>query len=211
MVDLLDEIKEDLHQQRLEKLWNKYKIIPIGGAIAVIGFTGFNSWEKHSDKTEKVETSVKYSEATAIRLEDDKRLKILTDISKTGSEGYSILSKFKIASIATKKKDYTNAVKSYDEIANDNTIPQYYRDLAAAKAFFILTEYVKDDPSIESRYKLASKESNTWNFTSKMSMAMYLLEKDKTRAKAIIKLLSENAKTPRLTKNRAEQLLNSIK
>ena len=211
MVDLLDEIKEDLQQQRLEKLWHRYKFLFFGAIIAVIGLTAFNSWQKHSERTNKLNTSIKYAEATAIRLEDDKRLEILDDISKTGSEGYAILSRFKTASLIAKKKDYTNAVKVFDSIANDIKIPKYYRDLAASKAFFILTEYKKDDTSIEDRYKTVSKESNAWNFTSKMSMAMYLLEKNETnRAKGIIKLLAESTETPRATKNRAAKILDSI-
>lgn len=212
MVDLFDELKEDLHQQRLEKLWNRYKYILIGGALAVVIFTAYGSWQKHSDKKHKEETAVKYAKATAIRLDDAERLKIFDEIAKTGSEGYAILSRFKIATLSAKKEKYTEAVKLYDDIAKDVKIPKYYRDLAASKAFFLLTEYNNDDSSIENRYKILSKEDNSWKFAVKTAMAALFLKKnDIEQAKEIFNSLSSEANTPKFTRYRSQKILNSLK
>ena len=128
--EIFSEIEEDLHKERLKRIWVTYGRYIIIGVISIIAIVG--GWQVFSIwKTQKInEASDLFFEYMEIskNIEDQKynSYSKLADLPK----GYDLLIKFQKANSFYQNSDSSSAQNIWENIAFNKNIDKEYRDIA---------------------------------------------------------------------------------
>ena len=132
MGDIFREVDEELKQERYEKLWRTYGRYLIGLAIVLVSVVaGWKIWQNHQ-LNQRIAEGEKFYKAV-----DFLAAKKTADASQTFSElgeqassGYGFLARFYEAAGLSKSGLGMEAIKVYDAIAREASVPDSMRDLA---------------------------------------------------------------------------------
>ena len=132
MADIFDEVSEELKQDQLKQIWNKYSKYIISVAfilfISVLGYFFYDKW-----RLEKIEVSSSQFFSGIEKLEKKEFLSSIEIFSKNvdqAHQGYKTLSLFGIAEANFKIGKIDEMVLNYKSIYENQNIDVYYRDLA---------------------------------------------------------------------------------
>ena len=132
MADIFDEVSEELKQDQLQQIWNKYSKYIISVAfilfISVLGYFFYDKW-----KLEKIEVSSLQFFSGIEKLEKKEFLSSIEIFSKNldqAHQGYKTLSLFGIAEANFKIGKVDEMILNYKSIYENQNIDVYYRDLA---------------------------------------------------------------------------------
>ena len=135
MSELFDEIDEDVRRDQLKKIWDKYSILIIAGALLIIaavgGWRGYQYLEAKKaaeagaafDKASELSEQNKHTEAEAA----------FADLAAKAPSGYRVLARLRVAAEAA-SRDPQAAAKLYDDIAADRSVGAPEQDLARVRA-----------------------------------------------------------------------------
>lgn len=141
MSDVFQEVEEEYRRQQLAKVWEKYRIPMIGGAVALVlgvaAYQGWNYWH-----TEQVLASSRAFDA-AVKELDGNDSKAAADrfakLGEKGAGGYDLLAKLQVAGILGQAGNVAGALKAYDAIERDTSDP-LFADLARLRAAILTVE-----------------------------------------------------------------------
>lgn len=207
---LLREIDEDLKQERLAEVWNKYGNYAIAGALAVVlGVAGTKAWQAY-DLSNRQEASVQLADAQ--RLADDGKtddaLAALEKLRTDGDAGYAMLAQFRAAALTGKKGDPAKAAEMYAALADDNGIDAIYRDLAVILGALQELEATPAGGKLTARAADIAKTEGPWKFNAQEVQALAALAGgDKKAADEIFQALSKEAGAPRGLRARAAEMI----
>ena len=132
MADIFDEVSEELKQDQLKQIWNKYSKYIISVAfilfISALGYFFYDKW-----KLEKIEVSSSQFFSGIEKLEKKEFLSSIEIFSKNvdqAHQGYKTLSLFGIAEANFKIGKVDEMILNYKSIYENQNIDVYYRDLA---------------------------------------------------------------------------------
>jgi len=132
MADIFDEVSEELKQDQLKQIWNKYSKYIISVAfilfISVLGYFFYDKW-----RLEKIEVSSSQFFSGIEKLEKKEFLSSIEIFSKNvdqAHQGYKTLSLFGIAEANFKIGKVDEMILNYKSIYENQNIDIYYRDLA---------------------------------------------------------------------------------
>ena len=132
MADIFDEVSEELKQEQLKQIWNKYSKYIISVAfilfISVLGYFFYDKW-----RLEKIEVSSSQFFSGIEKLEKKEFLSSIEIFSKNvdqAHQGYKTLSLFGIAEANFKIGKVDEMILNYKSIYENQNIDVYYRDLA---------------------------------------------------------------------------------
>jgi len=132
MADFFDEVSEELKQDQLKQIWNKYSKYIISVAfilfISVLGYFFYDKW-----RLEKIEVSSSQFFSGIEKLEKKEFLSSIEIFSKNvdqAHQGYKTLSLFGIAEANFKIGKVDEMILNYKSIYENQNIDVYYRDLA---------------------------------------------------------------------------------
>jgi len=132
MADIFDEVSEELKQDQLKQIWNKYSKYIISVAfilfISVLGYFFYDKW-----RLEKIEVSSSQFFSGIQKLEKKEFLSSIEIFSKNvdqAHQGYKTLSLFGIAEANFKIGKVDEMILNYKSIYENQNIDIYYRDLA---------------------------------------------------------------------------------
>ena len=132
MADIFEEVDEELKEENLKKLWDRYGRFLIAAVVLLIGGVGaFKFWEAYTQDQRQA-----YSEAfiSAISLAEEGKnsdaAAAFTVFADDASAGYAMLARFREAAARRKDGDPGAAIDIYETLAADDSIESLYRDLA---------------------------------------------------------------------------------
>src|SRR5210317_494933 len=132
MADIFDEVSEELKQDQLKQIWNKYSKYIISVVfvlfISVLGYFFYDKW-----RLEKIEVSSSQFFSGIEKLEKKEFLSSIEIFSKNvdqAHQGYETLSLFGIAEANFKIGKVDEMILNYKSIYENQNIDVYYRDLA---------------------------------------------------------------------------------
>ena len=132
MADIFDEVSEELKQDQLKQIWNKYSKYIISVAfilfISVLGYFFYDKW-----RLEKIEVSSSQFFSGIEKLEKKEFLSSIEIFSKNvdqAHQGYKTLSLFGIAEANFKIGKVDEMILNYKSIYENQNIDVYHRDLA---------------------------------------------------------------------------------
>ena len=141
MADIIDEINEELKQERMKALFAKYGKIIIGfaGAVVavVVAIQGYGMYQN----------SVRETAANAYfdALGQEEIGAALASAEGELAGGYDMLARFVAAAELVSKDDKQGAYDAYVAISNDATIAEIYRNFAAMLAVTSAPDEVASD------------------------------------------------------------------
>lgn len=137
--EFLDEVEEDIRQERFAKLWQTYgKHVTTGITVILVGLAGYTLWSNH-----KTKEHAKNSEffITAQQLISEGKTSQAQSVLKeiTGDKTYTPLAQFAQAAILAdgigpEGKTVDQAITLYDHLSADPKIELLWRHVAALQS-----------------------------------------------------------------------------
>lgn len=209
---LLREVVEDVKNEELQKLWNKYGLYIIMGIALVLTATiSFESIRTWRDKKNQ-EMSNAYS--VAMSLQNQGRLDESMDIYKTlvdkASGMYDDLAKLQIANIYIEQKKLNDAMNVLSSMVESNkTLPQL-RNIASIKlaSYMLDTNAPKDE--IEALLQPLLEDEKGADTAHELMAMLYLREKNVDLARAEYQKIASSDDAPETLKARALDMVNLL-
>lgn len=214
MVDIIDEIKEDLHHERLAKLWKQFGAWIIGAALLIVAGTAGNVWWQGHKAKQQEELSNTYFSAIELLQKDktEDAVKLLEELRNTDSKAYPALAGFTQASNLIQEKKYREAAAVYESIADNDKVDETLQDLALLQLVNLEIKYkLAADSVIELRLADLTQPQNAWHFSASELQASYALgQGNEAKALEIFKSLEEDPLAPENIRNRAAEMVEAL-
>ena len=137
------EVDEDVRNEQFKDLWNTYKWLIIGGAVAIIASTaGYIAWEDYTQRAAGA-SGDRFIEAVELSSEGkhDEAIMVLEALGKDGVGEYPALATIRLAAEYAKQGNIDKAIEAFDKIAADNEFDATLRNVARLRAGLILVDH----------------------------------------------------------------------
>jgi hypothetical protein len=205
--ELFDEIDEDVRRDQLKKLWEKYSIYIIAGAILIIasvgGWRGYQYLEakKAAEAGAAFEKAVELSEAN----KHAEAEAAFADLAAKAPFGYRVLARLRLAAEVA-SRDPQAAAKMFDEIAADRSVGVAEQDLARIRAAQLLLE-TTSYPSMKERLEASAAPGATFRHTARELLALSAWRaNDASATRQWLDMIANDGQTPPSLRSRAEAL-----
>ena len=207
MSELFDEVDEDVRRDQLKKLWEKYSVVIIAGAILIIASVGGWRGYQYVEAKKAAEAGAAFDKA--VELSDANKHpeaeKAFADLVAKAPFGYRVLSRLRLAAeIAT--RDPQAAAKMFDEIAADRSVGVADQDLARIRAAQLLLES-NSYPNMKERLEASAAPGATFRHTARELLALSAWRaNDTSAARQWLDMIANDGQTPPSMRSRAEAL-----
>ena len=187
----LREVDEAVRQDRYQQLWDKYGVYALALAVLVVaGVGGYKGWAYWQEKQAQ-EAGAKFTQALSMEDGADaaKAQEMLTDLAKSGPQGYRVLARFQLAAAAAKAGETANAVADYDALATDPSVDPILQGHATLQAAALRLDQA-DYAEMERRLKGLIDSGSAWRFSARemLGLSAYRLNRYARGRKAIQRL-----------------------
>jgi len=135
VADIFHEVDEEVRRERLQKLWERYSLYIIAGAVLIVAaIGGWRGYEWYVSK-QAATAGVEFENAVSLA-EQGKTAEAEDAFAKIAAQapaGYRVLARFRAAAELSKNKP-EDAAKAYDVLAADASLGSTLRDLATVRA-----------------------------------------------------------------------------
>ena len=207
MSELFDEVDEDVRRDQLKKLWERYSIYIVAGALliiaAVAGWRGYQYLEAQKaaeagaafDKASELSEQNKHAEAEAA----------FAKLAASAPSGYRTLARLRAAAEVA-SRDPQEAVKMYDDISADRGVDAIDRDLARIRSAGLL-EDTASYPDMLRRLEPATAAGATFRHSARELLAFSAWRaNDTAAARQWLDMIANDGETPQGLRSRAEAL-----
>ena len=127
----IQEVNEELKQERYLQTWKKYGQYIVGGALLAVGSVAGWQWYKDSIRSAQEAQSVDFASAAALAAggKSGEAGKILDKLARETDGGYAALARLKQAALVGKSGDSKSAATLYLQLADDDRLSPVFRDL----------------------------------------------------------------------------------
>lgn len=208
---LFREVEEELRREQIARLWDKYGMYAVIGAIAVVlAVGGFKVYQARTLEAAQA-AGAKYE--AAVRLIDegkpDEAQKTLETLAQGSAGGYAALSKLQLAGIAAKAGRKAEALTLYESVsasASDSLL----RDLAKLQAAALRLGEA-DFTEMKNRLNDLATEGNPWRASARELLAVAALTSGQTEAaRTTLEQLLADGATPASIAERARNMMAAL-
>ena len=207
MADIFHEVDEEVRRDQLKKLWDRYSIHIVAGAILIVAAVG--GWRGYQYlEAKKAAEAGRAFDAALDLAEQSKHAEAeaaFNNLAATAPSGYRMLARLRAAAeVAT--RDPQAGAKMYDDISADRSIGTAEQDLARIRAAGLLLE-TASYPSMRERLEAATKPDATFRHTARELLALSAWRaNDTTAARQWLDMIANDGETPSGLRSRAEAL-----
>ncbi|HEV7636844.1 MAG TPA: tetratricopeptide repeat protein [Bradyrhizobium sp.] len=207
MSELFDEVDEEVRREQLKKLWDRYSIYIVAGALLIIAAVGGWRGYQYLEAKKAAEAGATFDKAVELS-EQNKHPEAeaaFNDLAAKAPSGYRLLARLRAAAEAA-NRDPQAAAKMYDEIAADRSVAAPERDLAKVRAAGLLLE-TASYPNMLSRLEPAAAPGATFRHTARELLALSAFRaNDTAAARRWVDLIAGDGETPPSLRSRAEAI-----
>jgi hypothetical protein len=205
--ELFDEVDEDVRRDQLKKLWDRYSIYIVAGALLIIAAVG--GWRGYQYLEAKKAAEAGAAFDRAVELSDQNKHAeaeaAFADLAAKGPSGYRMLARLRTAAEIA-NRDPQAAAKMYDDISADRSVPASEQELAKVRAAGLLLE-TATYPSMLQRLEAATKPTATFRHTARELLALSAWRtNDTAAARQWLDTIANDGETPPSLRSRAEAL-----
>ena len=202
MADIIDEINEEIKQERMQALFAKYGKIVIGFAGAVVAVViAVQGYGLYQDSTRKQAATAYFN---ALGEDDIGGSLAAVEVELAG--GYAMLSRFVTAAELVSKDDNQAAYDIYRALADDASVDQIYRHFAAMLAVTNAPESIDTEALMELIAPIAQSSGPTQGLALELMANLALRAGDLAGAKAHLSQIEELQDAPNGLRQRAATL-----
>jgi len=205
--ELFDEVDEDVRREQLKKLWDRYSIYIVAGALLIVAAVGGWRGYEYLEAKKAAEAGSAFDAAVELS-EQNKHAEAeaaFTKLAATAPSGYRTLARLRAATeIAS--RDPQAAVKMYDDIAADRSVGAAEQDLAKIRAAGLLLE-TATYPNMLQRLETAATPQATFRHSARELLALSAWRANDTAAtRQWLDMIANDGETPSGLRSRAEAL-----
>jgi hypothetical protein len=205
--ELFDEVDEDVRREQLKKLWDRYSIYIVAGALLIIAAVGGWRGYEYLEAKKAAEAGSAFDAAVELS-EQNKHTEAeaaFTKLAATAPSGYRMLARLRAAAeVAT--RDPQAAVKMYDDISADRSVGAAEQDLAKIRAAGLLLE-TATYPTMLQRLEAAAAPEATFRHSARELLALSAWRaNDSAATRRWLDLIANDGETPSGLRSRAEAL-----
>ena len=208
----IQEVNEELKQERYLETWKKYGQYVVGGALLAVGSVAGWQWYQDSIRGEQEAQSVEFASAAALAAggKNGEAGKVLDKLVRETEGGYAALARLRQAALVGKSGDSKGAAALYLQLAGDDRLSPVFRDLGTVLWGLHALDSTGPDRAIARLKPLAAAEG-TWRYTALELIAHYHRKAGrKVDAARIFKQLADDDSAPATLKRRAGEMLSML-
>ena len=205
----LREVDEAVRQEALKRLWDRYGLFVILGALLIVaGVAGYKGWG-YWQAQQAAEAGARFTGALSLT-EEGKTGDAVTafrELAQEGPSGYRLLSQFQLAAADAEAGRTAEAVKKYDALAAESGGGDVLGGLARIRAALLLV----DDASLadmKARLDKLADGIGPWRHSARelLGLAAYRTGDTETAERYFTRALVDPGVPPNL-RRRAEMML----
>ena len=209
---LLREVVEDVKNEQLQQIWNKYGLyIIIGIALiltATISFDSIKAWREKKDQ----ELSNSYSIALSLHNQGrlDESLDLYNSLAKSNSGIYDDLAKIQIANVYFEQEKLEDAINVLETMLKDSGTVDQMKKIAALKLVSYKLDNNAPADEITTLINSISDDEELSDIAKEMTAMLYIRENDITKAKEEYQKIIASGTAPDTLKSRALDMINLL-
>lgn len=199
--EFLNEVQEDLRQQKLKEFWRENGNWIIGGALlAVVMTAGLSFWRSHEATVNVRETK------ELIKAMDTFDTEKMAAFSKETDRKHALLARFAEAKTYMERQQYDKAADAYDQASRMMGVDGTWKDLA--KLYSINLRLDKGDPAkLHEELETLTGKNDPWRFSAReMQAVLYAREKKMNEAVSTLEDILSDPQAPVELRQRAASL-----
>jgi hypothetical protein len=207
------EVNEELRQDQAKALWDRYGPAFIALALVVVlGTAAYVGWQYWTEsKANKSGDDFSAALLLANGGKSDDALAALDALEKNGYGAYPLLARMRAATVLSEKGDFSGAVAAFDEVSNDNSIPQALRDMARLRAALIMVDK-GSYADVSSRAEQLTDDTNTLRHSAREALGLSAWKAGKAKdAIALFDQIASDDGAPRNIRQRATLMSELIR
>ncbi len=206
----IKEVNEDLKNESLKKMWDKYGlyiiILVVAALTAAVSYESIKAWYRH--RLQQWSDSYAYALSLQNQGKTDESMETFGYISGRDYGIFSELAKMQQANILLGQKKNDEAFALMEEIINDKSFNPHLRDTVILK----LASYKLENAPIAEIEQLlaeiADNNDNSWQASAQEMLALANLRDGKIdEAKRYYNLILENGQTAETVKARIRDMM----
>lgn len=214
MADFIDEVNQELRQERFMNFWRLLGGYIISVSIAVVAITvAVVLWQGYQEK-QRIKASEHYFAGVAAKDRKDWAVAIeeFKKVAEENAPGVAAIAAMEEAQSLRMKGDLAAADARYVAIAADSSVEAGLRDLATLYAAQIRMDEGKDRATIDALLAPLVKKSSAFTASAKELMLYNALgANDVEAARTLATEISSDANAPSGVRVRAAALLGTLK
>ncbi len=222
MPDIFDEVEEDLRAERASSFARRFGGLGALGVVVVLAGTGAYVWwgQQKAAQTEIVANRFIAAAAQADKAETPlggldrnaatQAAATFADIAAHGPAGYATLSRLRLAAVQWQLGQKTQAIASWQDVANDDAAPHLLRDLAVVTSAQHQVD-TADPVLLKQTVQTLTAPDNPWRPMAEQVVALIDLRQGNTReAGDILRRLSIDPTAPDGIRQMATSLASAL-
>ncbi len=206
----IKEVDEDLKNENLKKLWNKYGIYII--ILVVVALTTAVSYESikkwYQQKLQQWSDSYAYALSLQNQGKYDESMDTFSYIAQQDYGIFSELAEMQKATILLNQKKNDEAFAIMNNIINNPSFNSHLRDTVILKLASYKLENAPIDEIQQLLAQIANDDANSWQTSAQEMLALaYLRDGNISQAQNLYNQILENSKTSEAAKNRIRDIL----
>ena len=208
---LENEIDEEIRRKQLKELWDRFGLYLIATILLIIISFGGYEFSKYLSYKNSEKSSDLYEEAfSALKNDQINSAKTIFNSLLDESNGYSGLSLFNLANIATKEGDQELALKYLADASKDKSLSKKINDFATLKSGYLLLD-IADITEIENKLINLSNSASPFSFYAKEIIALaYFRDKRYAESSQKFEEIANDASSPPNIASRSKIFSNQI-
>ena len=209
MANIFNEVDEDIRKERYQSLWNKYGKYVISLIVLIIVIFSISQYSKQKNIIDnKKLLDIYYSAAEKIEINQyELANKSLVKVYNEKNKTLSALSGFKLAEILIQDNQKEKALLFLEEMYNNKSLEQIYRELALYKYIIINFENIQIKEVEDIVNSITTNKIILEPYFQEIFGIRLLTLGNIERANSIFTELSVNENTPFDLKVRLEKLI----
>lgn len=207
------EVNEEIRQDQAKALWERYGVMAIAAAVLVIlvtaGWVGYDYWSTNRANA----SGDRFSQALTLANEgkNDEALAALEALEGDGYGAYPLLARLRSGTVLVDKGEFDNAVKQFDEVAADGSIPAAIRDMARLRAALVLVDH-GTQADVSARVEQLAAETNPLRHSAREALGLAAWKEGKFKdALTLFDQIAADAAAPRNNRERATMMTELIR
>lgn len=208
----LREVEENYRRDQLESFAKRYGVwIAVAVVLLLAAVAGWIYWQgrQQDDAARQSEDlQAAFADVAASRLDPaQQRLERLEDSGSDVVRASALLTQ---AAIALERNDRAAAVASYRELADDEGMPDAYRNVAEVRATAIEFDSLKPEEVVARLEPLAKPGQPWFGSAGEMTALAYMRQGQKQKAGQLFAAIAADRQVPDTIRSRAVQIAGTL-
>lgn len=199
------EVNDEIRKERAKALWDRFGPLAIALAVFVVlataAFVAYEYWvESRANRSGDA-----FSQALTLANDgkNDEALAALKALETDGYGAYPLLARMRAATVLAEKDDFAGAVKEFDAVAADGSIPASIRDMARLRAGLLLVDH-GSYADVSSRVEELTSDTSALRHAAREALGLSAWKEGKTAdALKLFEQISSDEGAPRNARQRA--------